>query len=503
MVPRPGRSSRQWRIALLLFTSACGTSVKDQIDADGDGYTADVDCDDANPGVHSGSLETCNGQDDDCDGQVDETDDTILNAITIYLDADGDGYGSGEPLIVCEPISGHVTQANDCDDDNPDIFPLAEEICNDIDDDCDDSIDENPQEADFWFPDVDGDGYGNTIGAIRSCYQPSGFVNNGDDCNDNDPLHSPETLEVCDGFDNDCDGLIDDDDDDLTTGTEWFTDADGDGYGVTTGSLFACQPPTGYTDQLEDCDDTTATISPGVLYDRCDGFDNDCDGLFDEDVKAGWPLFTADTNSDVVWDISLSNGGMTAQSNIQNPNIRLNSMDVSENGVSIVHDHLNGQLHYMDACTGVTSLIGYHNVGNTCGIVFGPGGKLYGLDTNNDALVEFDLLSGQGTIVGPIGFSIGNCGLAYDCVNDRLVGADGPTAQIFTLDPVTGQATDFIQSSVPFQGVGLEYVPSEQLLYASTGNKLYTVDPISGDSVFVGDLTYSGVDDLALHPSCP
>ena len=79
----------------------------------------------------------------------------------------------------------------------------------------------------------------------------------------------------------------------------------------------------------------------------------------------------------------MGNGLMTSQSVIQNPNIRLNSMDVSENGISVVHDHQNDQLHFMDACTGVTTLIGDHNVGNNCEL-FGPGGKLYGLDTNND-----------------------------------------------------------------------------------------------------------------------
>src|SRR5262249_44952465 len=41
-------------------------------DADGDGYTADVDCDDHNPAVHPGALEACDGLDDDCNGVVDD-----------------------------------------------------------------------------------------------------------------------------------------------------------------------------------------------------------------------------------------------------------------------------------------------------------------------------------------------------------------------------------------------------------------------------------------------
>lgn len=504
MVPRSRRRARHWSIILLLASLGCRSNgIRKELDADNDGFTADNDCDDANPLINTAALEACNGFDDDCDGQIDEADDVLLGSITIYLDADGDGYGVGQGITVCNSLTGYAQQAGDCDDDDPDIFPLADELCNGLDDDCDNDIDENPPDGDFWFPDSDGDGYGSVIGAVRACEEPQGYVSNGDDCNDDDSDHNPTTAEVCDSLDNDCDGLIDDEDPNLQSTLIWYRDGDGDGFGVSTDTIMACEPPSGYTDQLEDCDDTTGTVSPGILYDGCDGKDNDCDSHIDEDVKAGWQLFTADTNGDVVWDIAMHTGDMSMQSTIQDPNIRLNSMDVSENGTSVVHDHLNDQLHYMDACTGVTALIGDHNVGNNCGIVFGPSGKLYGLDTNNDSLVEFDLFSGQGSIIGSLGTNIGNCGLAYDCANDRLVGADGASNRIFTIDPVTGTAYDFVQTTVPFQSVGLEFVPSEQLLYAATGSQLYTIDPVSGSSNYVGPLGLGHVDDLALHPSCP
>ena len=74
--------------------------------------------------------------------------------------------------------------------------------------------------------------------------------------------------------------------------------------------------------------------------------------------------------------------------------------------------------------------------------------------------------------------------------------------RIFTIDPVTGTAYDFVQTTVPFQSVGLEFVPSEQLLYAATGSQLYTIDPVSGSSKCVGPRGLGHVDDLALHPSC-
>ena len=61
----------------------------------------------------------------------------FLGSVTIYLDADGDGYGVGQGITVCNSLTGYAQQAGDCDDDDPGIFPLADELCNGLDDDCD------------------------------------------------------------------------------------------------------------------------------------------------------------------------------------------------------------------------------------------------------------------------------------------------------------------------------------------------------------------------------
>lgn len=49
------------------------------------------------------------------------------------------------------------------------------------------------------------------------------------DCNDRDPAISPAALEICNGIDDDCNGLVDDD----PPGNPWLRDADGDAYGGT------------------------------------------------------------------------------------------------------------------------------------------------------------------------------------------------------------------------------------------------------------------------------
>jgi hypothetical protein len=138
----------------ILLLSACfhqdkpetGTPTKDDtaaesVDADGDGYNADVDCDDDEPSTHPGADELCNDRDDDCDGDVDED---AVDASTWHTDADTDGWGDPDsPVLACEQPKGTADDDSDCDDDDPDTHPGAEEVCYDDDDnDCDGEVDE-------------------------------------------------------------------------------------------------------------------------------------------------------------------------------------------------------------------------------------------------------------------------------------------------------------------------------------------------------------------------
>jgi hypothetical protein len=107
-------------------------------------------------------------------------------------DADGDGYD----------------EEQDCDDDDPEVFPGADEWCNGIDDDCDGETDEyDAIDVAPWYPDGDGDGYGLTHGALAACEAPSGYAALSDDCDDDDASVYPGAEEICgDGVRNDCDG---------------------------------------------------------------------------------------------------------------------------------------------------------------------------------------------------------------------------------------------------------------------------------------------------------
>ena len=77
--------------------------------------------------------------------------------------------------------------------------------------------------------DVDGDGYGALV-----------------DCDDNNTTINPGAQEICDGIDNDCDGLVDEDDPSLAGQNTYFADSDGDGYGNPAVTTQACSAPTGY-----------------------------------------------------------------------------------------------------------------------------------------------------------------------------------------------------------------------------------------------------------------
>ncbi|MEY3212745.1 MAG: hypothetical protein RIT28_3226, partial [Pseudomonadota bacterium] len=247
------------------------------LDGDGDGFIGDADCDDNDPAVNEGAVEACDGLDNDCDGLVDADDDSLDASTggTFYADADGDSHGDPTTSVTaCEPPTGSVTSADDCDDGDPSVSPSADELCGGGDEDCDGLVDEEDAiDAAEWYADADLDGYGDPTAPQLACEQPADAVADASDCNDGDETISPDGLEVCDGLDNNCDGLIDDADPtlDLSTASTWYLDADNDGAGDEDSSAFACLTPTGYTDNAEDCDDGDASVLECVCGDGSDG----------------------------------------------------------------------------------------------------------------------------------------------------------------------------------------------------------------------------------------
>ena len=280
-------------------------------DNDGDGVLNVDDCADEDPEVHPGAVEICDGIDNNCDGLVDDADPALDPATGMAFHADADGDLRGDPGVVvyaCQQPPGHVlpASADDCDDGDPLVNPLADERCDGVDNDCDGDIDDDDTavtDAPRWYRDDDGDGFGDRSDAVDACVVPVGFTAEDGDCDDGDDSRHPDAVEVCDDIDNDCDALVDDADSslDAATRTDFYADADGDGHGDPDAVVPACELRAGIVATADDCEDGDPAVSPDAA-EVCDGIDNDCDGDIDDadtsvDLSTG-TTFYADRDGD-------------------------------------------------------------------------------------------------------------------------------------------------------------------------------------------------------------
>ncbi|NUN14875.1 MAG: hypothetical protein HUU55_14700, partial [Myxococcales bacterium] len=263
-----------------------------------DSYSAWVggDCDDSNPLVYSGQVETCNGADDDCDGQIDEP--GSVGCSTFFRDDDNDGFGIvTDALCVCAAFPPFTTTAaGDCSDGDPNISPNATESCNGIDDDCDFAVDEtDAQGCSPFLVDADGDGVG--VAGVGLCLcKPSGDYSAliDGDCQDDDAQVFPAAIEKCNGKDDNCDGAVDGPG---SSGCKfWFVDADGDGFGGELPPQCLCVTSPGLSIKGGDCNDGSVEISP-ISQEMCNGLDDNCDTVIDEGCGVpvvGWPTYGFD-----------------------------------------------------------------------------------------------------------------------------------------------------------------------------------------------------------------
>jgi hypothetical protein len=300
--------------------------------------TTAMDCDD---GLFCNGSESCNagrcvlGTPMRCDDSVacttDACSEELRRCVFRVPDADGDGAGDAHCVDATSTPLG-----TDCDDTDPNTFPTNPELCDSMahDEDCDPMT--------HGARDADGDG-------VESSACCNGTLC-GQDCDDSRRDVHPGAVEVCNGLDDDCNGMTDEgvtidvyvdadhdgdgamgatamhacastagvsvyhtdcDDtdrtrsgrlvevcdmvdndcngtvDDHTSDVTWYRDVDGDGFGsATSGTTISCVPPTGYSLLGTDCDDGTNTRSP-ARAEICDGLDDDCNGRADFVIAVG------------------------------------------------------------------------------------------------------------------------------------------------------------------------------------------------------------------------
>jgi hypothetical protein len=299
-----------WAPVKILVLTATGSAA---VDNDKDGYPAGFDCNDGDPSVHPGAKEICgDGKDQDCDGHDTPTD---------QCDADGDRYtpAGGDcddtnpaisPAVVerCDGIDNNCNGMKDegfnvgapcangvgacqvmattvCSASFVDVVcggtPGAPkpETCNGIDDDCNGRVDDVPGGA--TVGDVANCGGCNVACATRANSVPAcvmggcvstcapGFVDT-----DRNPANGCECkltnngVEICDGLDNDCNGVVDDG----ARAVVYPGMAGTLGVGVCAAGVQACQ--NGVLVPV------TMPITP--TPEICDGLDNDCNGKVDD-----------------------------------------------------------------------------------------------------------------------------------------------------------------------------------------------------------------------------
>ncbi|HKQ69550.1 MAG TPA: MopE-related protein [Polyangiaceae bacterium] len=140
-----------------------------------------------------------------------------------------------------------------------------------------------------FYRDFDGDGFGGTqSGYTINCAKPQYYATVGGDCNDSNEKIFPGQPELCDGKDNNCNGMIDEG----LPITQYCQDDDNDGHGVV-GKMtkMDCGVSKGFGVCDGDCDEKNAKIYPGA-QEVCNNQDDNCNNRVDDDAREtcglGW-----------------------------------------------------------------------------------------------------------------------------------------------------------------------------------------------------------------------
>lgn len=202
--------------------------------------------------------------------------DSLINPTTVwYVDTDADNVGNDAVTFIgCVPPANYVLEAGDCDDSNALlVYPV------------------------LYYEDNDNDGYGAGTG-IEFCANPgAGYAINDNDCDDSQQAVYPGAPEICDAFDNNCNGQTNEG---LPT-TIYYYDNDGDTFGQGVAGDFCANPGVGYVSNNLDCNDSNPAIYPNAPEVLNNGIDENCDNTDNyaslvEFEKEGFSVFPNPSN---------------------------------------------------------------------------------------------------------------------------------------------------------------------------------------------------------------
>jgi hypothetical protein len=215
--------------------------------------------------------------------------------------------------------------------------------------------------------DIPGRIIGKEVGLDAFHYAESFFYTDADedgflsyvDCDDDNPAINPDAIEICDGIDNDCNGIVDDN----LTLYAYYLDADNDGFGDAGISLDTCSllAPAGFVTNNLDCDDNNPDINPDAP-EVCDSLDNNCSGFINDGLESF--TYYRDADQDGFGDggtsvdtcATLAPAGFVANNldcNDNNPDINPDAPEICDsldnNCSGFINDGLDVFTYYRDA----------------------------------------------------------------------------------------------------------------------------------------------------------
>jgi hypothetical protein len=368
-----GVKTRCWADADGDGYAATGAALVESCDACGAKQTAQepvagkVDCDDGDAKKSPGATDICGDKvDNDCDGKPDDDDNNVCGgACSVQLPGKpGDVCNNGQQGACARPGTYECRPDHSMVCNAPMVPAAAAEVCgNGKDDDCKNGVDDGCVKnlCGGWSPltpPVGGScmvmkgtcsylgkyacAPGSTDATACGGEPPPESCSTAADDNCNGTANEGccvPTTEVCDGKDNDCDGMVDEGfvtggsctagkGECLATGTlqcdrgavactavekappTWYRDCDGDGYALPTGSMSACSAPTAGgcakwlttvpTAASTDCDDANPQRYPGakpvVNATTIEGDsktftgDTNCNGVVEKSPSFDWSI---------------------------------------------------------------------------------------------------------------------------------------------------------------------------------------------------------------------